>query len=156
MGNVFSYFLNVLNLISSFFNSNRCPYSIFFLTIFFTSKCIFMYTPPTITSGEKLGRLKLTFFSVNDFTYQLVKRMATWSKILVESYSTDLFHSDKISQDVSSCRTFCLSFVRINNTADHCNAGSTMCFTPFASCFICQVFGRTCLFNFLIQSLLGY
>ena len=29
------FFFNVLTLISSFFNANRCPYSIFFLTIFF-------------------------------------------------------------------------------------------------------------------------
>ena len=61
----------------------------------------------------------------------------------------------EISQDVSSCtcRSFCLAFrVRINNTADHCNAGSTMCFTPFASCFICQVFGRTCIFSYSIAT----
>ena len=52
-----------------------------------------MYSSPI--SGEKLGPLKLTFFSLNDFTYQLVKRMATWSKILFEFYSADLFHSDR-------------------------------------------------------------
>ena len=37
----------------------------------------------------------------------------------------------EVSQDVSSCITFCLTFVRINNTADHCNASSTTRFTRF-------------------------
>ena len=27
-----------------------------------------------------------------------------------------------------------------------------MCFTPFASCFICQVFGRTCIFSYSIAT----
>ena len=72
------------------------------------------------------------------------------SKPIQQTYFTQ--NGVEISQDVSSCRSFCLAFMRINNTADHCNAGSTMCFTPFASCFICQVFGRTCIFSYSIAT----
>ena len=72
------------------------------------------------------------------------------SKPIQQTYFT--LNGVEISQDVSSCRSFCLAFMRINNTVDHCNAGSTMCFTPFASCFICQVLGRTCIFSYSIAT----
>ena len=55
------------------------------------------------------------------------------SKPIQQTYFTQ--NGVEISQDVSSCRSFCLAFMRINNTADHCNSIATKLLTGVARLF---------------------